>query len=60
MAAGSCSKVESRVRRLCGRDIDPNRQSTEHSLEEQFWNFATIPLIDCPLDLPGGVVHPIL
>ena len=46
--------------RLCCRDIDPNRQNTEHSLEESFWNFATIPLIDCPLDLPGRVVHPIL
>ena len=58
MAAGSCSEAES----LCCRDIDPNRQNTEHSLEEQFWNFATmtIPLIDRPLDLPGGVVHPIL
>ena len=60
MVAGSCSKVESRVRRLCCRDIDPNRQNTEHSLEEQFWNSATVPLIDCPLDLPGGVQHPIL
>ena len=28
--------------RLCCRDIDPNRQNTEHSLEEQFWNFAPV------------------
>ena len=38
----------------------PYRQNTEHSLEEQFWNFAAIPLLDRPFDLPGGVVHPIL
>ena len=28
--------------RLYCRDIDPNRHNTEHSLEEQFWNFAPV------------------
>ena len=35
-------KLKVLCRGLCCRDIDPNRQNTEHSLEEQFWNFATI------------------
>ena len=37
--------------RLCCRDIDPNRQNTEHSLEEPVWNFATTPVIVAPVRL---------